>query len=114
MNNLIDRAKRERLGELAAEIEAEMRRLGLWWPEPPSEEHVLAGGAFGLRTVSFDTWLQVVFVTRLRQVADGGIAIPPSSMVGVQAAREWDGDPRDRDHLSDLIHEVDRLVSSGR
>src|SRR4051794_11153381 len=52
---------RARFGALADEIEAEMRHLGTWSEDPPSEETVLEGGAFGLGTVAFDTWLQVVF-----------------------------------------------------
>ena len=99
-----------RLGVLADEIEAEMRRLGTWMDDPPSEETVLAGGAFGLGTVAFDTWLQVVFVLRLRQAAAGEFEIPSSSSVGAQAVREWDG-YTDRDRLLDLIHEVEALIS---
>jgi uncharacterized protein YqcC (DUF446 family) len=101
---------RARLGELAGEIESEMRRLGVWREQPPSEEDVLAGGAFGMGTVSFDAWLQVVFVHRLRQVAEGTLSVPTSSSVGAKAVREWDGDPFDRDVLLDLINQVDSLV----
>ncbi len=102
---------RAQLGRLADEIEAELRRLGTWREDAPSEEKVLAGGAFGMNTVAFDTWLQVVFVERLRQVARGELDIPLSSSVGTQATREYDGDPADRSVLMKLIHEVDRTVN---
>jgi uncharacterized protein YqcC (DUF446 family) len=103
--------KQARLGEFSDQIEAEMRHLGLWLEQPPPEASVLAGGAFGLGTVAFDTWLQVVFVHRLRQVAAGTFDLPRSSSVGAQAVREWDGDPLDRDTLLGLIQQVDDLVS---
>ena len=99
----------ERLGAIADEIEAEMRRVGLWLDAPPSEEEVLAGGAFGLGTTAFDTWVQVVFVRRLRQVAAGAFPLPKGSAVGVQATREWDGSPH-HDRLLELLLEVDSLV----
>lgn len=105
-----DDLKRRRLGELADEIEAELRVAG-WNPNPPSEETVLAGGAFGLGTVAFETWLQVIFISRLRQVAAGEMDIPTSSSVAVQATREWDGVPG-RERLFDLISEIDRMVES--
>ena len=102
--------KRERLGRLADDIEAELRSI--WWdPNPPSEEEVVAGGAFGQNSVAFETWLQVIFIRRLRQVASGELAIPESSSVAVKAAREWDGVPG-RDRLSELIQDVDRIVAS--
>jgi hypothetical protein len=50
--NMQDSLKRSQLGRLADEIEAELRVAG-WNPDPPTEETVLAGGAFGLGTVAF-------------------------------------------------------------
>lgn len=98
-----------RLKDLADEIEAEMRRIGTWSDDPPTEEEVLAGGAFGLGTVAFDQWVQVVFVRRLRQVAEGTFPIPKSSAPGAQATREWDGSPH-HDRLLELLLEVDSVV----
>lgn len=102
--------KRRRLGELADEIEAEVKRLGWWMPDPPSEETVVAGGAFGMNAVAFPTWLQVVFVKRLRQAAAGEFEIPSSSSVSAFATREFDGYREDIDRLMELLYEVDRLV----
>ena len=103
-------AKRRRLGEIADGIEAELKRIGWWMPAPPSEQTVLEGGAFGMNTVAFPTWLQVVFVKRLRQAAAGEFGIPRSSSVSTIAAREFDGERKDIERLMDLLYEVDRLV----
>lgn len=105
-----DVEKRARLGELADDIEEEMRRVGVWNANPPSEQRVLEGGAFGLGTVAFDTWVQVVLVRRLRQAAEGSLPIPRSSSVSAQATREWDGDPTDREPLMDLLRELDSII----
>lgn len=102
--------KRKRLGEIGDEIEAELKRLGWWRPDAPSEETVVAGGAFGMNAVPFPTWLQVVFVKRLRQAAAGEVEIPSSSSVSTFATREFDGYPEDVDLLMRLLYEVDRLV----
>lgn len=107
-------ARRPRAGELADEIEAELKRLGVWRPDPPPEETVLAGGAFGMNAVPFFTWLQVVLVRRLREIAAGEMDVPRSSEIGAFAIREFDGDPRDTERLLDLIHEVDALPGRRR
>lgn len=70
---------------------------------------MLAGGAFGLGTATFETWLQVVFIPRLRQVAAREIAIPADSSVAAQAAREWDG-LLGRERLFELIAKIDEVV----
>ncbi len=103
--------RRRRLGEIAAEIEAELKRIGWWMDDPPSEEAVVAGGAFGMDAVAFPTWLQVVFVKRLRQAAAGELAIPSSSSVSTFAVCELDGYREDVDRLLGLLGDVDELVS---
>jgi uncharacterized protein YqcC (DUF446 family) len=95
-------------GELAEQIETELRRLGAWSDDPPPEDVVLAGGAFGMGSVPYETWIQVVLVARLRQVAAGEMELPPGSSVGVHAVREFDGAP-DHDALIHLLIEVDDL-----
>ena len=105
-----DLRKRKRLGEIADGIEAELKRLRWWMPDPPSEATVVAGGAFGMEAVAFPTWLQVVFVKRLRQAAAGEFPIPRSSSVSTFATREFDGYPEDLSRLMDLLYEVDKLV----
>ena len=104
-----DADRRARIGDLADAIEAEMRRLGVWTATPPSEETVLAGGAFGLGTVPFEYWIQVILVPRLRAVAAAEMAIPEASYVGTQAVREWDG-MNDRATLQQLLSELDGVV----
>lgn len=100
----------QRFGEIADEIEAELKRLGWWMPRPPAEEAVVGGGAFGMEAVAFPTWLQVVFVKRLRQAAAGELEIPRWSSVSAFATREFDGYHDDTSRLMSLLHEVDRLV----
>ena len=98
-----------RAGELADQLEAELRRMGAWSEDPPSEDEVVAGGAFGMGSVPYETWIQVVLVARLREVAAGEMELPPGSSVGVHAVREFDGAP-DHDHLIHLLIEVDHLT----
>jgi uncharacterized protein YqcC (DUF446 family) len=107
----VTNARLDRVRAIADEIESEMRRIGVWLADPPPEETVLAGGAFGLGTVAFDTWVQVVFVPRLRQAAAGAFPLPKNSAVGAQATREWNTvGPQDYNRLLELLLEVDDLI----
>jgi uncharacterized protein YqcC (DUF446 family) len=107
-----DRKLRAEIGRLADEIEAEMRRLGLWSADPPPEDRVLEGGAFGRDTVGFEQWIQVVLVARLRAVAAGELDPPTSSMVGTAAIREWDG-IHERESLASLLSRLDGVIVRG-
>jgi len=90
-----------------AQIEAEMRRTGLWDMPAPDAGALAFRQAFASDTMIFEQWLRWVFVVRVRErLADG--ALPPSSFVGAQAARELDG-RREHGRLVELLADFDAL-----
>ena len=89
-------------------IETEMKRIGYWSDEPLPPEAYDFHQAFAMDTMAFPQWLQFVLVPRVKQiVADEG-EFPASSMVAVQAIREFDGDDK-AEHLVELLGEFDAL-----
>lgn len=50
---------------LLIDIEAELRRLGLWEGEPPSAEALASTEPFCVDTLAFNQWLQFVFLPRM-------------------------------------------------
>ena len=71
------------------EVEAEMKRIGLWDIVEPTPQAIANGGAFGGQTMAFEQWLRWVFVPRVRQILAEKGQFPPSSQVSDQAFREW-------------------------
>jgi uncharacterized protein YqcC (DUF446 family) len=96
------------------EIEAEMRRIGMWQGQPPRPEQFSFTQAFAMDTMAFDQWLQFVFVPRVREIVAARSAFPPYSQVAVQAVREFDAHPLDTSRLHTLLHEFDRLFGPPR
>ncbi len=90
-------------------IEAEMRRVGLWFDTPPTPDQFQFKRAFAGDTMSFDQWLQYVFLPNVRAIVDQRGQFPPSSSVGSYAVREFDTSPFDTAHLIDLLIDFDRL-----
>lgn len=94
---------------LADQIEAEMRRLKLWSTSPPPAAQPM--GAFGSPSMTFEEWLQFVFLPNLRRAGSTN-SLPENSNVGTAAMRNLDG-LEDIDQLLALLHAVDRLVNEG-
>lgn len=96
---------------IAAALEAELRRLGAWIdPAPPLPEF---RAPFGMDVLALTTWLQLVLVPRLHEIADGVTPVPASSDLAAHATREFD-EMDDHRALIDLLRQVDRLcVESG-
>jgi uncharacterized protein YqcC (DUF446 family) len=83
-------ALREMAGTLDA-IEAELRRIGWWVPDPPELRERYRRGELRsyLDAPSFELWLQCVFLPNARD-AVAQDALPASSSVGVMAMRQYD------------------------
>lgn len=96
------------------EIEAEMRRIGMWQSEPPPPEAFENMGAFGQGTMAFEQWLQWVFLARVRQIIAERGRFPDRSQVADQAYREWKmwGDLPDSERLIDLLREFDGMFGA--
>ena len=89
------------------QIEAEMRRIGMWQAEPPRPEQLKFTKAFAMDTMAFSQWLQFVFIPRVR-AAVAANSFPKGSSVGAQAVREFDGQP-EAEQLLTLLSEFDAL-----
>ena len=75
------------LSDKVAEIEAEMKRIGYWSTDtPPSTDHAkLYSG------VSFENWLQFVFLPAVRTASvSGDFSLVPPYRVGLCAMRNYD------------------------
>ena len=90
------------------EIEQEMKRVGLWQEGPLEPERYNFSSAFAMDTMSFDQWLQFIFVPRVRGIISEGGKFPASSSVGAQAVREFDTYPNAQ-RLISLLSEFDSL-----
>jgi len=88
-------------------IETEMRRAAYWHTAPLRPAQMEFTQAFAMDTMVFTQWLQFVFLPRVREAAASN-QFPSSSSVGVQAVREFDGDPNG-DRLVTLLTEFDSL-----
>jgi uncharacterized protein YqcC (DUF446 family) len=96
-----------------AQIEAEMKNVGMWQVEPPPPEKLDVQAAFGHDKLSFEQWLQFIFIPRVQEIIAAKGHWPPASEVSVQAFREWEmwGPPGRYDHLLELLREFDALFT---
>jgi uncharacterized protein YqcC (DUF446 family) len=98
----------QRVVEKLDAIEHEMRSRGVWQVEPLPQERYEFRLAFAMDTMAFIQWLQFVFIVRVRSLIEAGGPFPSSSQVGIQARREFDGQP-EAATLVTLLSEFDAL-----
>ncbi len=96
-----------------AEIEAEMKRVGLWQSEPMAAEKYEFNQAFAMDTMTFTQWLQFVFIPRVKEIISAGGEFPRKSEVGAQAFREFVAYPSagevETEQLLELLNGFDAM-----
>ena len=101
----------KKLTSLAANIEAELKSIGVWSNEDSlPEEKFKNMGTFGINTMALVEWLQYVLLPTIHDKIKNKKELPSNSMIGVHAVREFDGDSR-YSYLCDLLIQLDELAN---
>lgn len=99
------------LAEQLLLIERELRLLGWWASMPPSAEALASEQPFCVDTLDFEAWLQWVFLPRMKQILEGGLALPAVSGILPMAEVVYRERLTEAGRLLALLGEFDRLVS---
>lgn len=62
-------------------LEAELRRMQLWEPEPPSEQMLASAQPFCFDTLALSQWLQWLLIPRMRGILAGDGSLPTRSAI---------------------------------
>jgi uncharacterized protein YqcC (DUF446 family) len=102
--------KHERIKEKLAEIETEMRRVGLWQDEPLPKEAYGYTLAFARDTMAFHQWLQFVFIPQVIEMVENYAELPKKSEVAITASQAFAGWEKG-DRLVELLRQFDELLA---
>lgn len=92
-------------------IERELRAQGWWSDEAPSAQALASTSPFALDTMSFDQWLQWIFLPRMKEILEQGLALPNASGILVMAETVYVDRPEESRQLRKLLDEFDQLIS---
>lgn len=92
-------------------IERELRVQGWWSDEAPSAEALASTVPFAVDSLSFDQWLQWIFLPRMKLILENGLALPNASGILVMAETVYVDRPEESRELRKLLAEFDQLIS---
>lgn len=95
---------------LAGNLEGELKRLGRWTTKPLPDESFIDMGPFGSNTMSYEQWLQFVFLERVKEIVTEKDGLPDSSNLSIYGVRYFDGDPHAIQILK-ILQEIDQLIN---
>jgi uncharacterized protein YqcC (DUF446 family) len=104
------RIQRERaLTDVVDGLEAELKRMELWEPDPPTERMLASKQPFCFDTLALSQWLQWQLIPRMRRILAGDGEMPTTSAI-YPLAEECFEHLEDPAALLTLIDRFDRLI----
>lgn len=99
-----------RIADVLLELEANLRISGKWEKEQPSESDLTSAEPFCMDTLSFEQWLQWIFLPRMKNTLEETKPLPAKSGILVYAQEcLGKGDPSTLGLLQ-LIKRFDELI----
>lgn len=98
------------LAEELLQIERALRVEGWWSEQPPSAEALASVEPFCVDTLTFEEWLQWIFLPRMKQILEEGSALPRASGIRPMAEVVYREHPLRAKELLTALERFDRLI----
>ncbi|MDP6968167.1 MAG: YqcC family protein [Gammaproteobacteria bacterium] len=93
-------------------LQREMENVGLWSDLSPSEEAMMSSQPFCCDTMSFTSWLQWIFVPRMRYMVESNKQLPDKSAMYPMAAEALVDMQDQSKGILDSVKRLDMLLTS--
>ncbi|AWL12619.1 dTDP-4-dehydrorhamnose 3,5-epimerase [Saliniradius amylolyticus] len=93
---------------LLQELEAAMRSRGLWSQTPPGAEALSSQAPFACDTLTFEQWLQFIFVPKLTALIEANEPLPGAMKILPMAQQSWRDTP-DTQRVERVLARFDAL-----
>ena len=104
--------RQRRLALILTQVEAELRRLGLWSALPPPAEAFRSTLPFCFDTLAFEQWLQWVFLPRFWVLLQQAGPLPESSGIAPMAEVWFEDKAMDAENLIELLRAFDQALTA--
>ncbi|AGI26043.1 hypothetical protein H681_20880 [Pseudomonas sp. ATCC 13867] len=92
-------------------IEREMRAIGLWGEERPSQEALSSQEPFCVDTLALEEWLQWIFLPRMKLIIETGADLPSASGIREIADEAYANEGARTRALLEALSAFDRLIT---
>ena len=100
------------LADLLIELEKELRLMQLWEMQSPAPEALASIEPFAVDQLSFNQWLQFVFIPRLQLSCDNRTTLPESCSVAPMAEEFYRINLIDAEAVINQLASIDHLITS--
>ncbi len=105
---------RDELRTLLTQLETELQAQHRWESEPPDAAALRSRQPFAVDTLSFDQWLQWLFLPRMHELLMRQLPLPSDCAIGPMAEEVYRAaDAVGSDRIIAIVSQIDSLLGTG-
>lgn len=104
----------QNIQQLLSSLKQELQTLQLWQISRPSIKALSSTQPFGIDTLSFEQWLQFIFIERMETMVKAGQPLPTAISICPIAEEKFKHLGDSASKLINLIADIDQLLSGKR
>ncbi|NTS77749.1 YqcC family protein [Catenovulum sp. SM1970] len=99
----------EILAKLLDKLEQVMKEIGLWQDSPPEPKAFMSEAPFCVDTMSYEQWLQWIFIAKLRFCIEENVELPVEMSIVPMAEEAYKGSLEEKAPLLEVLDDLDKL-----
>lgn len=100
------------LADLLIELEKELRLMQLWEIQSPAPEALASVEPFAVDQLSFNQWLQFVFLPRMYALVESEASLPDNCSIAPMAEEFFKGQKVEAAAIISRLAAIDRLITN--
>jgi uncharacterized protein YqcC (DUF446 family) len=100
----------QRLASLLLAVEKELRAMQLWEQQMPSAQALASDQPFAIDKLSFNQWLQFIFLPKMAEIVETASALPESCSTAPMAEEFYRAEQVDAISLIRHLAAIDALI----
>ena len=101
------------VGQILLNMQQQMEALALWQQHAPSAEAMASKMPFACDAMSFENWLQFIFIPRLNSIIEAKATLPTKIAIAPMAAHVWQSNI-EYQPLIKILLQLDTLFNDGK
>jgi len=102
----------EHTADLLEDLSKELQRLNLWQKQKPSTLELSSSAPFCCDTLSFEQWLQFIFIEKIRQMINQGQTLPTKISLTPMAEESFKHLSEQAASLLVIIKKIDKTLTA--
>ena len=100
----------QQLNSLLLAVEQELRAMQFWDQQTPSDKALASSQPFAIDKLSFNQWLQFIFLPKMTEIVDAASALPESCSTAPMAEEFYRAEQVDAISLIRHLAAIDALI----